>query len=79
MLIFMFLWPDNSFKLALLWVPTQETQIRVIRWSGPKLKKMVEEQQLGDYNLPQMSTSSKEQKFWTLYNWQPPKLGHKKV
>ena len=40
---------------------------------------MAEEQQLGDYNLPQMSTSSKEQKFWTLYNWQSPELGHKKV
>ena len=44
-----------------------------------QVKKMAEKQQLGDYNLPQMSTSSKEQKFWTLYNWQPPKLGHKKV
>ena len=26
---------------------------------------MAEEQQPGDYNLPQMSTSSKEQKSWT--------------
>ena len=70
MSILMFLWPDNSFQLVLLWVPTQETlnKSNKVKWS--KLKKMAEEQQLGDYNLPQKSTSSKEknpeQKSWTL-------------
>ena len=70
MLILMFLWPDNSFQLVLLWVPTQETlnKSNKVKWS--KLKKMAEEQQLGDYDLPQKSTSSKEknpeQKSWTL-------------
>ena len=69
MLILMLSWPDNSFQLVLLWVPTQETlsKSNKVKWS--KAKKMAEEQQLGDYNLPQKSTSSKEkypeQKSWT--------------
>ena len=71
MLTSMLLWSDNSFQLVLLWVPTQETlnKSNKVKWSKLK-KKMAEEQQLGDYNLPQKSTSSKEknpeQKSWTL-------------
>ena len=37
---------------------------------------MAHEQQPGDYNLPQMSTSSKEQKSWTP-QLAIPELGHK--
>ena len=78
MLILMFLWPDNSFIGFIVSTnPWNTNQSNNVKWS--KLKRMPEEQQLGDYNLPQMSTSSKEQKFWTLYNWQSPELGHKKV
>ena len=41
-------------------IPTQErlNKSNKVKWS--KLKKMAEEQQLGNYNQPQMSTSSKE-------------------
>ena len=42
---------------------------------------MAEEQQLGDYNLPQMSTSSKEknpEKKAEPHNKQSPQLDHKK-
>ena len=71
MLISMLLWSDNSFQLVLLWVPTQETLNKSNKVKRSKLKKkMAEEQQLGDYNLRQKSTSSKEknpkQKSWTL-------------
>ena len=72
MLISMLLWSDNSFQLVLLWVPTQETlnKSNKVKWSKLKKKMAEEQQRLGDYNLPQKSTSSKEknpeQKSWTL-------------
>ena len=43
---------------------------------------MAEEQQLGDYNLPQKSTSSKEknpEQKAEPCNQQSPELGHKKM
>ena len=80
MLILMLLWHDNSFQLVLLWVPTQGTLSKSNKVKWCKLKKMAEEQQLGDYNLHKKSTSSKEkhpeQKSWTPQS--APEMGHKK-
>ena len=59
----MFLWPDIAFSWPLLWVPTQETlnKTNTVKWSKSK-KNGWRTTAWWLYNLPQMSTFSKEQK-----------------
>ena len=83
MLISMLLWSDNSFKLVLLWVPTQETlnKSNKVKWSKLKKKKWLKNNSLVIITCPKSPLPQRRKtlsKKAEPCNQQSPELGHKK-